>query len=158
MVDTGIFHNSSTAGIPASPWDQIYENVWVGGSEVAYPQDSFDAVISVFDWTTDTREDWLPARGVPHISIPFSDGAHVPKAKVEMLADQVEFWSIRGSVLVRCQAGLNRSSLIVARWLMKYKGFSAREAISLIRQKRSIDCLCNKQFVNYLIHKKDEVE
>lgn len=155
MVDTSRYHNRALRAIPTSPWDHIYERVWIGGSEIAYPGSKFDAVISVFDWTTDSREDWLPNRGIPHISVPFSDGAHIPKAKVEMLADQIEFWNTRGSVICRCQAGLNRSALVVARWLMKHRGFTAGEAISLIREKRSPDCLFNKEFVNYLLHKKD---
>ena len=155
MVESEFYLRQFQRHIPFSPWNHIHERVWIGGSEIEYPESKFDAVISVFDWTTDTREDWLPRRGVPHISIPFSDGAHVPKPKVEMLADQVEFWNIRGSCLVRCQMGLNRSSLVVARWLMKHRGFTAGEAISLIREKRSPDCLFNKEFVNYLLHKKD---
>lgn len=155
MVESAYYFRNFHGHIPTDPWNHIYERVWIGGSEVDYPKDSFDAVVSVFDWTTDTREDWLPRRGVPHISIPFSDGAHVPKAKVEMLADQIEFWNTRGSALVRCQQGLNRSSLVVARWLMKHKDFTAGQAIAIIREKRSPDCLFNKEFVNYLLYKKD---
>jgi protein-tyrosine phosphatase len=55
-----------------------------------------------------------------------------------------------GTVLVHCQAGLNRSSLVTARALM-LAGMSATEAINRIRQQRSPACLCNKAFEKWLL-------
>jgi protein-tyrosine phosphatase len=52
--------------------------------------------------------------------------------------------------LVHCQAGLNRSSLIVARTLMLGQDMTAKDAIALIREKRSPMCLCNDTFRIYL--------
>jgi protein-tyrosine phosphatase len=52
-------------------------------------------------------------------------------------------------VLIRCQAGMNRSSLITAMVLMK-EGLSSDEAIDLIRKQRSEYCLSNQHFVEYL--------
>jgi protein-tyrosine phosphatase len=54
-----------------------------------------------------------------------------------------------GPVLVHCQAGLNRSSLVVARSLM-LDGMDADAAIRLIREKRSPVALCNTAFEDYL--------
>lgn len=54
-----------------------------------------------------------------------------------------------GPVLVHCQAGLNRSSLIVCRALMM-EGLTAAEAIATVRDKRSPACLCNDSFEQHL--------
>jgi len=53
-------------------------------------------------------------------------------------------------VLVRCQAGLNRSGLVTALILMK-EGLTAQDAIDLIRTKRHEDALFNTSFANWLI-------
>jgi protein-tyrosine phosphatase len=55
-----------------------------------------------------------------------------------------------GAVLVHCEAGLNRSGLVVARSLM-LEGMSAADAIALQREKRSPAVLCNQAFEDYLL-------
>jgi protein-tyrosine phosphatase len=52
-------------------------------------------------------------------------------------------------VLVRCQAGYNRSGLVVALVLLRL-GYTADDAIALIREKRSEHALCNELFVEYI--------
>jgi protein-tyrosine phosphatase len=71
--------------------------------------------------------------------------------ELDDIAKQVNKWRERGQVLVHCQAGLNRSSLVVVRALMLAPGMSAKEAIALLREKRSTACLCNKGFEDYLL-------
>jgi protein-tyrosine phosphatase len=58
-------------------------------------------------------------------------------------------WQAGKRVLVRCQAGWNRSGLITGLVLMR-EGFSAEEAIDLIRRMRSPNALCNSTFEQYL--------
>lgn len=53
-------------------------------------------------------------------------------------------------VLVHCQAGLNRSSFVVALILMELYKMSPDEAINHIRKTRSNLCLCNDHFRQYL--------
>jgi protein-tyrosine phosphatase len=60
-----------------------------------------------------------------------------------------ETFTVNGIVTHNCQAGLNRSSLVVASALM-LEGASAAEAIRLIREKRSSACLCNPAFEGWL--------
>jgi protein-tyrosine phosphatase len=60
-----------------------------------------------------------------------------------------EQWTSGKKVLIRCQAGWNRSGLVMALVLIKH-GLSPREAIRLIREKRSPHALCNQDFVNFL--------
>lgn len=59
-------------------------------------------------------------------------------------------WTKGKRVLIRCQAGWNRSGLIMALVLM-LDGYSAEEAIALIRKKRSPHALCNPDFVDFLM-------
>lgn len=59
-------------------------------------------------------------------------------------------WKRGEKVLLRCQAGLNRSSLIFALVLM-IEGYTAQEAIDLIREKRHAKCLFNDKFVAWLL-------
>lgn len=61
-----------------------------------------------------------------------------------------EQWDKGGNTLVHCQAGLNRSSLVVGRVLMMM-GYTAKEAIEKIRASRSPACLCNPSFEKYLL-------
>jgi protein-tyrosine phosphatase len=56
--------------------------------------------------------------------------------QVEGIARWVNLCRTTGPVLVHCQAGLNRSSLVAARALM-LDGTSADEAIRTVREKRS---------------------
>jgi protein-tyrosine phosphatase len=51
--------------------------------------------------------------------------------------------------LVRCQAGLNRSALVAALALV-HAGQSPQEAVDAIRAGRSLNCLFNRDFVQYL--------
>jgi len=55
-----------------------------------------------------------------------------------------------GPTLVHCQAGLNRSGLVAALALMKM-GRSARDAIALLRERRSPFVLCNPSFERWLL-------
>ncbi len=55
-------------------------------------------------------------------------------------------------VLIRCQAGWNRSGLITSLVLMR-AGYSAQEAIDLIRERRSHHALCNQTFEQFLLDK-----
>ena len=59
-----------------------------------------------------------------------------------------EQWKTKETVLIRCQAGANRSGLIMALVLMK-DGWSAQKAIDHIRLRRSF-ALSNSAFVAWL--------
>lgn len=57
-------------------------------------------------------------------------------------------------VLIRCQAGLNRSGLVTALVLAR-DGMPIEEAIDLLREKRSSAALCNPDFVDWLVDNHD---
>lgn len=153
MVDSPRSHDRTMAAIPESPWDEVVPGLYVGGSEFGYPRAEFGAVVSVYDWHY-AREAWLPPSGVPHICVPFYDSHSdpVPVELVEYVSDQIAFWhdTMGEIVLVRCQAGLNRSSLVTAHYLIRHRDFAPRDAIAAIRAARGEDALFNRKFRNYL--------
>ena len=59
-------------------------------------------------------------------------------------------WKKGKRVLVRCQAGINRSGLVMALMLIR-DGYEAKDAIHLMREKRGQAVLANKHFENWLI-------
>lgn len=59
-------------------------------------------------------------------------------------------WRDGARVLIRCQAGVNRSGLITALTLM-FAGYSAVEAIELMRERRSPAVLTNHEFAQWLV-------
>ena len=85
---------------------------------------------------------------------PFYDIAEMPD--VDMLHDLAKTVLEMGSVgktLVHCQAGLNRSGLVMALALM-HDGMTAVDAIALLREKRVSDVLFNSTFENWLLELK----
>jgi hypothetical protein len=70
--------------------------------------------------------------------------------EILQLADWLhEEWRQGKRVAAKCQAGLNRSSLVAALCLLK-EGISASDAINLIREKRSPHALFNQHFVDFI--------
>jgi hypothetical protein len=79
--------------------------------------------------------------------------AHISDIDLNRLRRAVDFahdqWKLGDQVLIRCQAGLNRSGLVTALVLMK-DAFEAQEAIDLIRTERGEDALCNSHFERWI--------
>jgi protein-tyrosine phosphatase len=59
-------------------------------------------------------------------------------------------WKLGQRVLIRCQAGVNRSGLISALVLM-LEGYTAADAIALLRERRSAHVLSNRHFEEWLL-------
>ena len=107
----------------------------------------FDAIVTMYAWARPA--DWNVQEfryGVPDASITDIDLARLREA--------VEFgysrWKAGDRVLIRCQAGLNRSGLVMALMLIK-DGHAPATAISMIRSGRGEDALFNYDFHNWLL-------
>ena len=107
----------------------------------------FDAIVTMYAWARPA--DWNVQEfryGVPDASI--------NDINLDRLRQAVEFgydrWKQGDRVLIRCQAGLNRSGLVTALILIK-DGRTAEQAISLIRESRGEDALFNNNFTNWLL-------
>ena len=144
---------------PQELWSEILEGLWIGGTDDndIYDQlekpmirrEHFDTVFTAYAWANPV--DWF----VKEIRYGFWD-SHVkgeagfnPEELNDIASMMYADWKKGKKVLFRCQAGLNRSSLCAALVLMK-DGYTADDAIALIRSKRSQYALFNKTFVDYL--------
>jgi hypothetical protein len=142
-------------------YSRILEGLYMGGTadedtvfETTRPQRAsitkkdFDTVITAYAWANPC--DW----GVKEVRYCFYDG-DMTDVDLEKLNSVVETaykdWKSGSRILVRCQLGANRSGLIVAKILMK-DGYTADEAIKLVRLKRGQLSLSNKNFEVYLEH------
>ena len=107
----------------------------------------FDAIVTMYAWARPA--DWKVQEfryGVPDASITDID--------LDRLRQAVDFgydrWKQGDRVLVRCQAGLNRSGLVLSLILIK-DGLKPAEAIARIRDNRGEDALFNRDFHNWLL-------
>ena len=107
----------------------------------------FDAIVTMYAWARPA--DWKVQEfryGVPDASITDID--------LDRLRQAIDFgydrWKQGDRVLVRCQAGLNRSGLVLALILIK-DGLKPAEAIARIRDNRGEDALFNRDFHNWLL-------
>lgn len=122
----------------------VKDNLWHGGFVYGIDLgDRFDTIVSLYPWET-----W-PTKGKT-IAYEMYDGWEVDVPVVMAAAKQVKAALDRGEkVLVHCQAGLNRSSLVVATVLIQ-DGMEPDDAIALLREKRSPTVLCNQTFERWL--------
>lgn len=147
---------------------EILPNLWLGGTddsdtisdaqnefdERSITKKDFDLVVTLYAWAQPV--DWF----VREIRYGFFD-AGVDEFRdsftvmFNLAADAHRAWKQGDRVLIRCQAGINRSGLIMALVLMK-EGYSSTDAISLMRSKRSEYVLINRDFEN-LLHTIDKI-
>ena len=124
---------------------EITPTMWQGGCQdgLVLP-DFITHVVSLYPW-----EKYTITSGAELHEFKMYDSLDQSYELVDEIATAVNTFAAQGVVLVHCQAGLNRSSLIACRALM-LQGMSADDAIALIREKRSPACLCNPAFETFL--------
>jgi hypothetical protein len=145
-------------------WSEILPGLWLGGTDDDdtiedaaeihtsrnITKDNFDTVVTLYAWANPV--DWF----VQELRYGFYDSGLEGNADYASLHEAAEFahkaWKSGKRVLIRCQAGINRSSLTMGLALM-LEGYSAADAIKLMRDKRSNAVLLNEDFVDYLILK-----
>jgi len=111
-----------------------------------------DAIVALDDW----EYTWSPPVPENHLYIHFPiDDADTVDPKTRQVARLVADLVHGGHrVLIHCVQGLNRSGIVVARALM-FLGYSAAQAIDLVRLRRGLDegfgALGNERFVEWLL-------
>jgi protein-tyrosine phosphatase len=111
-----------------------------------------DAIVALDDW----EYTWSPPVPENHLYVHFPiDDADTVDPKTRQVARLVADLVQDGHrVLVHCVQGLNRSGIVVARALMLL-GYSAADAIDLVRHRRGLDegfpALGNERFVQWLL-------
>jgi protein-tyrosine phosphatase len=125
---------------------EITPGLWQGGCKNGLILPRFiKHVVSLYPWESYKARHEVTST----LTVRMLDAEDQDTGAVDQLARWVAHCRKTGPVLVHCQAGLNRSSLVAARVLM-LDGMSADEAIRLIREKRSAACLCNEAFEDWL--------
>jgi hypothetical protein len=144
---------------PTSLYSEIAPNLFMGGTAdedvihqaVAYNKARtdlpFDAIITMYAWANPA--DWR----VQEFRYGIYDSA-IADIDLDRLKQVVEFgynrWLSGDRVLVRCQAGLNRSGLVTA-LIMMSTGLDAETAIEQIRKNRADIALFNNNYVEWLM-------
>ena len=144
---------------PQELWSEIISNIFIGGTDdldtVNYGRElpkfgearQFDSVVSLYAYSNPVG--W----GIKELRYGFGDGP-INKAEVQTLREIADWiaaeYANEKKIGVRCQAGINRSSLCVALFMIRHLNCKAEDAIQLIREKRSPDALFNQDFVDFL--------
>lgn len=147
-------------------WSEVLPGLWQGGTagndemhigrpvaDARIKPKDFDTVITMYGYAQPA--DWQ----VKEFRLAIYD-SDMRDFDAEELFDLVRVahtdWQKGKKVLVRCQAGWNRSGLITALVLMR-QGYTTDQAIDLIREARSKHALCNHHFVAFLRRQDPEV-
>ena len=139
-------------------YSEVAPNLFMGGTDnsatinqaqvLRHFDDSneFDCVVTLYAWAAPAN--W----GVEERRLGFPD-AQIVNEYLDPIHEMATWahsrWKLGKKVLIRCQAGLNRSGLLTALVLIN-EGYSPSDAIALIREKRSGWALCNSDYVSYL--------
>lgn len=147
--------------MPQHLWSEILPGLWMGGTDdddtLVEPRRlrdkafitvaDFDLVVTAYAWARPV--DWE----VEEIRFGYYDSDDIrdlPIERVIAVARKAhDAWAAGDRVLIRCQAGLNRSGIITALVLM-LAGYDATDAIDLMRAKRAPGVLCNLAFERWL--------
>ena len=141
-------------------WTEIEDGLWVGGTadadivlngrdgydspfsglivteDAEIGPDDFDAVVTLYAWARPV--DWL----VEEYRWGIFDGGAAPD--LDKIKDAVVWahkrWKSGNKTLLRCQAGLSRSTFFTALVLVR-DGWEIQDAVDHIRRKRSGHCL-----------------
>jgi hypothetical protein len=125
----------------------VHGNLWHGGCiDGVRLTDDFKFVVSLYPW-----ERYVLGPDTVRVEHRLYDSADIPSTgELYEIAEDVNRKLLVGKTLVHCQAGLNRSGLIVALALI-LDGAEPLDAIRLLREKRCDMVLCNATFERWLI-------
>jgi len=125
---------------------ELDDNLWQGGCQNGLGLPLFiKHVVSLYPWERYRIHHELDS----FMEVRMYDSEDQAFEQVEQIAQWINVCRETGPVLVHCQAGLNRSSLVATRALM-LSGKTADAAIKQVREARSPACLCNPSFETYL--------
>ena len=149
---------------PTDVWNEVLPGLFLGGTpseddlatvlpgqsfgmpEPSITKDDFVTVVTLYAWARPA--DWF----VKEIRLGILDGTmsdfNLDDIRSIVLTAHSD-WKAGKRVLIRCQAGINRSSLIMALVLIR-DGMSAKAAIDIMRSTRGAAVLANSHFVDWL--------
>jgi len=128
---------------------EVAPNLWQGGVETGLLlPDTFKHVVNVY-----ARKSYDVKHSLrSNVVVSMNDSIDQTFEQVDLLAQWINLCRDSGRVLVHCRAGLNRSSLAVAKALLLSGEVSTgAEAVELMRAKRSPAVLCNPAFEKWVM-------
>jgi hypothetical protein len=127
---------------------EVVPGLWQGGCRngLVLP-DFIEHVVSLYPWERYVVN--MPLTSYMEVAM-HDDTRAVDGEQIEALARWVNACRKTGPTLVHCQAGLNRSGLIVASALC-LDGKGVYDTIVHLRRIRSDAVLCNPRFVEHLV-------
>ncbi|MFZ9629420.1 MAG: protein-tyrosine phosphatase family protein [Ilumatobacteraceae bacterium] len=139
-------HGSHHLDLPLM--SEILPGLWMGGCEDGVPLPWFiDHVVSMYPWERYAEHDGVGTM----VDFPMYDmRGYVNDELVLRAARVVNELRAEGTVLVHCQAGLNRSGIVTATALI-LEGWDPAGAIAHLRQRRGEAVLCNPDFESWLL-------
>lgn len=125
----------------------VWGNFYVGGVEygIKLPY-HFRNVIQLFSYESYDIEH----TPVGHWVFQLSDSTSQELSEVDEIARIAIEAGKLGHTLIHCQAGMNRSCLVMSR-VLQMNGFTARESVDMIREKRTKYALCNPEFERWTL-------
>lgn len=124
---------------------EIAPNLYQGGCRNGLKLPSFiNHVVSLYPW-----ERYALHRNVrSELYVEMYDAEDQGTEQVDQIARWINLCREDGAVLVHCQAGLNRSSLVAARalWAFAPGAITGDDIVAHLREARSPACLCNNAF------------
>ena len=129
-------------------FSHIDGNLWTGGCPVGSVPQEFEYIVSLYQ-----EEPYKILKHQVYMQAQLFDAPMIPnESELYALAECVNNYRDRGVTLVHCQAGLNRSGLVAALSMIQM-GMTPKNAIAILRNKRSPAVLCNKVFEEWLLTK-----
>lgn len=127
---------------------QVAENLWMGGCKdgLKLPL-NIKHLVSLYPW--EKYEIGRTLSSALYVSM--LDSHTQDLSNLDRMAEWVNACRKSDTTLVHCQAGLNRSALVVARAIYLHDGWSGTTIMEHLRRLRSPAVLCNEVFA-------DEVE
>lgn len=147
-------------------FDQVDPQLWLGGAPT-YKRDyafllenDIDAIVNI----RAEREDDLAFynnHGIVHLQLKVYDVMLPEYALLDLGADWIEEQIQAGrSVLIHCAKGRGRSTTLLAAYLMKYREMSYFEARDLMRSKRPLTKLTQRNeehLLDWMAHHPDKI-
>jgi protein-tyrosine phosphatase len=130
---------------------EVAENLWQGGCTDGLVLPKYiKHLVSLYPWEAYSVEHELET----YMAVRMYDSLDQATDQILDIARWINSCRKTGPVLVHCQAGLNRSSLVAGTALVMNGEVTGRQAVKLLREKRSPACLCNQAFEDWLAGQK----
>jgi len=146
--------------IPRRAWDEVYPRVLVGGRDIAEDVETLvqlgvthvlNAAKGSLPGQIDLSHGYYRGAGIDFYGVPASDS---PNYNLRPFFRETSCFIEKalyggGKVLVHCECGISRAPTLVVAFLLLRRGLSLRQALAVVRSKRSI--FPNKGFLEQLI-------